>query len=183
MKSDERQNEDLFLISKIRTGDSSCLERLIDKYIPQLIGFFRYLRVPEAMVEDMVQETLEKVIRKLDSYDTDKKFSAWLLTIGRNHYFDERRKILRQKDKQIEIEIPFQATPEEEVIVRHSASELLAALSEQERFLVDLRVFQGLPFAEIAEITGENESTLRSRFFRTLGRLRLANRKVMANEE
>jgi RNA polymerase sigma-70 factor (ECF subfamily) len=183
MKNSEKQTEDLYLIAKIRSGDSISLERLVDKYIPQLIGFFRYLRVPDSMVEDMVQETFERVIKKLDSYDQDKKFSAWLMTIGRNLYFDERRKLVRQRDRQPEITPPVQSTPEEEVVVRHSASELLKTLNSQERFLVDLRIFQGLAFAEIAEITGENEATLRSRFFRIMGRLRIATQKSLAAEE
>lgn len=183
MKRQEKQTEDLYLISKIRAGDEQCLERLIDKYIPQLIGFFRYLRVPESIVEDMVQETFERIIRKLDSYDQDKKFSAWLMTIGRNLYFDERRRRVRQNEKQSEIVLPTQITPEEEVVVRHSATELLKTLNSQERFLVDLRIFQGLAFAEIAELTNENEATLRSRFFRIMGRLRISTQKSMDAEK
>lgn len=182
MKSTDKQTEDLYLIARIRAGDSLSLERLIDRYMPQLIGFFRYLRVPDPMVEDMVQETFERFIRKLDSYDSEKKFSAWLMTIGRNLYFDERRKLVRQRDKQTEIEPPLQTTPEEDIVEKHSASELLQTLSPQERFLVDLRVFQGLSFAEIADFTSENEATLRSRFFRIMGRLRISTQKSMSAE-
>jgi RNA polymerase sigma-70 factor (ECF subfamily) len=182
MKDNERQTEDLYLVARIRSGDEASLERLVDKYIPQLIGFFRYLRVPDSMIEDLVQETFERLLRKLDSFDADKKFSAWLMTIGRNLYFDERRKNLRQKDRQAEVTPPHQPTPEEEVVVRQSASELLQTLNQQERFLVDLRIFQGLAFAEIAELTNENETTLRSRFFRLMGRLRLASQKAMSAE-
>lgn len=178
--SSNRQTEDIYLIEKIRTGDAASLERLVDRYIPQLIGFFRYLRVPDIMLEDLVQETFEKVIKKLNTYDNSKKFSAWIMTIGRNHYFDERRKRVRQKDRQAELTLPEQTTPEEEVVVRHSASELLATLNSRERFLVDLRIFQGLAFAEIAEITNENEATLRSRFFRIMGRLRIASKSMTA---
>ena len=182
MKETDKQTEDLFLIARIRSGDIGSLERLIDKYMPQLIGFFRYLRVPDSMIEDLVQETFERLIRKLDSYDQEKKFSAWLMTVGRNLYFDERRKQARQKDRQTEIARPQQSTPEEEVVVRQSASELLQTLNDQERFLVDLRIFQGLAFAEIAELTNENETTLRSRFFRLMGRLRIATQKSMTME-
>ncbi len=183
MKDNEKQTEDLYLVARIRSGDEASLERLVDKYIPQLIGFFRYLRVPDSMIDDLVQETFERLLRKLDSFDAEKKFSAWLMTIGRNLYFDERRKNSRQKDRQIEMTPPHQATPEEEVVVRQSASELLQTLNQQERFLVDLRIFQGLAFAEIAELTNENETTLRSRFFRLMGRLRLASQKAMSAEK
>lgn len=183
MSENNRQTEDLYLIARIRTGDEASLERLVDKYIPQLIGFFRYLRVPDSLIDDLVQETFERFLRKLDTFDAEKKFSAWLLTIGRNLYFDERRKYARQKDRQAELTLPQQTTPEEEVVVRQSATELLQTLNSQERFLVDLRIFQGLAFAEIAELTNENEATLRSRFFRLMGRLRIATQKAIAAEQ
>lgn len=170
----ERQTRDITLIGKIRGGDVAALERLIDRYLPQLVGFFRYLRAPESMVEDLAQETFEKVIRKLDSYDENKAFSSWLMTIGRNLYFDECRRENRKRERQVEFQPEPTPSPEELVVVRQSASELLQTLKPEEKFLVELRVFQNMPFAEIAENTGENEVTLRSRFFRIMGRLRLS---------
>ena len=172
-----KQEEDLKLILKIRSGDRDSLDRLVGRYLPQLIGFFRYLRAPEAIIEDLVQETFEKVIRKLDSYNEEKSFSAWIMTIGRNHYFDERRKENRKKEKQQEAVVDRSISPEEEVIVKQSASELLKSLKPQEKFLVEMRIFQNVPFAELAEMTGEHEGTLRSRFFRLMGRLRISTIK------
>ncbi|HNW11401.1 MAG TPA: sigma-70 family RNA polymerase sigma factor [Candidatus Rifleibacterium sp.] len=168
-----RQAEDLALVRKIRAGDSTAMGRLVDRYLPQLLAFFRYLRVPEASLEDMVQATFERLLLKLDSFEEDRKFSAWLMTVGRNLYFDECRRENRRRDFQPESMHEHVATPEEEVIVRHSAGELLAALAPSERFLVEMRVFQAMPFAEIAELTGDVEATLRSRFFRIMGKLRL----------
>jgi RNA polymerase sigma-70 factor (ECF subfamily) len=183
MSRPDKQADDLYLIARIKAGDEQSLERLVDKYIPQLIGFFRYLRVPEALIDDMVQETFEKLIKKIDYFDPQKKFSAWLMTIGRNLYFDECRKQVRQRERQSEIAPPAQATPEEEIVVRQTASELLKTLSYQERFLVDLRIFQGMAFAEIAELTNENEATLRSRFFRIMNRLRISTQKSLSSSQ
>ncbi len=172
-----RQAEDLMLIRKIREGDLPALDRLIDRYLNQLVNFFRYLRVPEASVEDLVQETFERIIRKLDAYDEQKRFSSWLLTVGRNLYFDEcRRENRRREHLQQAVHEPT-LSPEDEVVERHTASELLQTLTQPERFLVEMRVFQGMPFAEIAELTGEVEVTLRSRFFRIMGRLRISLEK------
>jgi len=174
-----RHAEDLVIVRKIRAGDVNALERLIDRYMNQLMGFFRYLRAPESMVEDLVQETFERVIRKLDAYDEQKKFSAWLLTVGRNLYFDQCRRETRKREhlQQQQAACESASSPEDEVVERQTASELLKTLTPQEKFLVDLRVFQGMPFAEIAELTGEVEVTLRSRFFRIMGRLRITLEK------
>ena len=76
-----RQAEDLILVRRIRAGDSAAMSRLVDRYLPQLMAFFRYLRVPEASLEDMVQATFERLLLKLDSFEEDRKFSAWLMTM------------------------------------------------------------------------------------------------------
>lgn len=172
-----RRLEDLRLIEKIRQGDQDSLESLINRYLSQLTGFFYYLRAPEFNIEDLVQETFEKIIKNLDKYDSSKPFFSWLLTVARNHYFDQCRKEKRKSEFQQLKQPEKSVSPEDEVVDRETASELLRELAADERFLLELRVFQQLPFAEIAEITGEIEATLRSRFFRLMGKLRIS-RKV-----
>lgn len=172
-----RKKEDLLLIRKIRAGEVGALERLIDRYLNQLVNFFRYLRAPEASIDDLVQDTFERVINRLDAYDEQKRFSSWILTVGRNLYFDQCRRENRKRDHLQQAVYEPSQSPEDEVVERQTASELLQTLNPQERFLVEMRVFQNMPFAEIAELTGEVEVTLRSRFFRIMGRLRITLEK------
>lgn len=170
-----RHIEDLKLIEKIRQGDQLSLERLVSRYLAQLAGFFHYLRAPEMHIDDLVQETFEKVIKNFDKYDSRKYFFSWLLTIGRNHYFDHCRKEKRKSEFTQSAQVESAPlSPEDEIIDRETATELLKELSAEDRFLLELRVFQQMPFAEIAELSGEIETTLRSRFFRLLGRLRIS---------
>lgn len=161
------------LIKNIKKGDSKSLDKLLDIYIPQLTAFFRYIHVPEDFIEDLTQETFEKVIKKIDSYDENKKFSTWLMTIGKNLYIDQYRK--NNKNNEIlymEKQEDTLSDPEKEAISNLSLEELLKSLNDKERFIIEMRVFQKMPFAEIAEITGENDASLRSRFFRVINRLK-----------
>ena len=124
----------------------------------------------------MVQDTLIKVINKIDLFDDKKKFSTWLLTIAKNLYLDVKRRDTKLKEIKQEIvsntsEVT-NVSPESEIVGKYTIEDLLQNLSSDERLLVELRVFQDASFAEIAELTGELESTLRSRFFRILNRLR-----------
>ena len=177
--SQDRQSEDILLITKVKSGDVSAMDTLLLRYIPQLTAFFRYLRVPDSQIDDMVQATFERMIVKIDSYDEQKKFSVWLLTVGRNLYFDECRRDNRQKTNSLEKEsFAPQFTPEDEIVVKHTTLELLSGLTEAERFLLECRVFEGMPFAEIAELLGEEATTLRSRFFRLMGKLRVSAEKT-----
>ena len=167
---------DIELVKLVKVGDSEALEKLLDIYIPQLKAFFRYIHIPEHILEDLVQETFERMLNKIDSFNEERKFSTWLMTIGRNLYVDQYRKKLRSNEILAEEGMDGSAkiskTPEEEVIGNLTVDEILKNLSEKEKFIVEMRVFQKLSFGEIAEVTNESENTLRSRFFRTMEKLK-----------
>ena len=113
------------------------------------------------------------MINKIDSFDENKKFSTWLMTIGKNLYVDQYRKKVKSEEyianeKQ---EGSF-SDPENEAIGKISVEELLNVLTEKERFIIEMRIFKEMPFADISQITGESETSLRSRFFRVINRLK-----------
>ncbi len=136
-----------------------------------------YMRVPEASIDDFIQDTFIKVMERLELFDEKRKFSTWILTIARNTFIDQHRKDTRRAEirRGILLEKEPVVSVEEKVVTKHSTEEILKGLSPEERLLVELRVFQKVPFSEISEITGEVEATLRSRFFRTLAKLRKSN--------
>lgn len=164
---------DLELIKLVKKGDSKALNTLLELYIPQLTAFFRYIRVAEDYIEDLIQETFEKMINNIDSFDENKKFSTWLMTIGRNLYVDQYRKKIKSEEfiANEKFDNSF-SDPENEAIGKLNVEELLNSLSEKERFIIEMRIFKEMPFADISEITGESETSLRSRFFRVINRLK-----------
>ncbi len=175
MSSDKNSSNlsDLKLVQAIKKGDSKALDDLLELYIPQLNAFFHYIHVPEDSVEDLIQETFERMITKIDSFDENKRFSTWLMTIGRNLYIDQYRRKIKSEEFVFEEEQNNSLNdPEKEVVGKISVEELLKNLSDKEKFLIEMRVFKQMPFADISEVTGETETSLRSRFFRTLSHLR-----------
>lgn len=166
-------NDTCALVRLVKAGDSKALDKILDLYIPQLRAFFRYIHVPEDYVDDLIQETFEKMLNKIDDFDESKKFSSWLMTIGRNLYVDQYRRKLRGEEILAEdvSETPI-ADPEKEAVGKITVEELLKNLDIKERFIVEMRVFQKLSFAEISELTGEQETTLRSKFCRVMAKLR-----------
>ncbi|MFZ2958442.1 MAG: sigma-70 family RNA polymerase sigma factor [Candidatus Ozemobacteraceae bacterium] len=165
---------DAELVARVRSGHLDGFGALMDRHLPSLVGFFHYLGVPSAIIDDLSQETFFKAFRKLDLYDVQRPFAAWLITIGRNVFLDERRKTGRESRLlRLPSEPPSFPSVEDTVIERATARELLDALDEGGRFLLEMRLFQDLPFSDIAEMTGEPETTLRVRYHRLLNRLRL----------
>lgn len=166
-------NDTCALVRLVKAGDSKALDKILDLYIPQLRAFFRYIHVPEDSIDDLIQETFEKMLSKIDDFDESKKFSSWIMTIGRNLYVDQYRRRVRGDEILSEhvCDIPM-ADPEKEVVVKVTVEELLKNLDSKERFIVEMRVFQKMLFSEISELTGEQETTLRSKFCRVMSKLR-----------
>ncbi len=183
MVQDERPiPSDAEVVRQFREGDSRVFQILVDRHLPSLLGFFRYIRVPEEMVDDMIQETFLRVYRHIDHYDVARSFSTWLTTIGRNVFYTESRKRgnARLPENQPQ---PQTESNLDHVIARETARELLDGLDEQSKYLIELRVFKDLSFAEISEITGDPLPTLRVRFHRILNRLRITAGRVKEHEQ
>ncbi len=173
----DRTSPDPALVQGCRKGDRRDLETLVERNLPVLFSFFRTLSVPFPSVEDLIQETFAKAIQNFDRYDPSRPFTSWLLTIARNTLIDERRRSGRVPHPADSADMAAVTHVEEEVVRRDSVEQLLSALSEEEKSLIELKVFARLSFPEIAEVTGGNETTLRVRFFRIMRRLRISGAK------
>jgi RNA polymerase sigma-70 factor (ECF subfamily) len=172
------------IVREVLKGNPKLFHELVDRHLPSLLGFFRFLRVPEDSIDDMIQETFLRAFEHLDSFDRSRSFITWLTVIGRNAFYSELRKKNRQAP-----ELPENA-PEhsshgdfDEVLARESVRELLDGLDEESRFLIELRVFRELPFNDMAELTGIPLATLRVRIHRILHRLRLRAKEVKVYEQ
>ncbi len=127
------------------------------------------------MVDDLVQETFAKTLQHLSLFDGKRSFTNWLLTIARNLYYDQCRRAGREKmvlsDPTMK---PSNPRIEEKVVNQQTVKGLMETLPPEAQLLIELRVFQNIPFHEVSQITGEPEVNLRVRFHRTMTRLRAA---------
>lgn len=178
MTSQPTDNE---LVKQFLEGQSAVFRVLVERHLPALLGFFRYIRVPEEMVDDMMQETFLRAFRHIDRYDSARSsFTTWLTVIGRSIFYTELKKRGRQQPPTPTLAVETTSPDHhQEVVARQSVRELLDSLDEESRFLVELRIFRELPFNEIAEITGDTVVSLRVRFHRTMKRLRVTAQKGM----
>ncbi|KWX73043.1 hypothetical protein AMQ84_24410 [Paenibacillus riograndensis] len=80
------------LIEGYRTGRREMLELLVERYKDDLYRFCRHLTLNALEAEDLFQEVWVRVIRKLDRYDPERSFKAWLFQVTLNMYRDSYRK-------------------------------------------------------------------------------------------
>ncbi|MGB7296253.1 MAG: RNA polymerase sigma factor [Candidatus Aminicenantales bacterium] len=130
--------------------------------------------------EDLTQDIFLKLYGVLPKYDFERNFTAWLLTMAKNHLIDTYRRTKWEKSHRDEFEERF-AAPEgasgpENGLNREADRKLiwenLNRLNAETRVAVILRDIQDKNYDEIAEIMGLPLGTVKSRINR--GRLQLA---------
>lgn len=130
--------------------------------------------------EDLTQDIFLKLYNSISKYDFEKNFTAWLLTLARNHLIDQYRKTKWEKKSRDEFDEHYlsagiNSSPEESVLAQESKKivwEGFNHLSSEIRMAVILRDIQGKKYEEIAEIMELPLGTVKSRVNR--GRLQLA---------
>ncbi len=174
----ELTDEELILDFQ-KNNTIKAYEILVERYTNRLINYvFRFLGNYEACV-DVVQETMIKVYRYKDSYNSIAKFSTWIYTIAGNLARTEYQKRKRRKlfsinaagdDKNENYEIPDEQYRPDVITDSGIKDEIiqkaLLKVSNAYRQMVILRDIQGLSYEEIAEITNTNVGTVKSRINR-----------------
>ena len=131
----------------------------------------------EAQAEDLVQDTMLKAYRAWHQYRPGTNLRAWLLTILRNTFINEYRRTKRA-GRQVDVTAIEAHTVFGEVqdvdpegtffdrIVDDEVLQAIDALPDEFRETLVLSDVEGLPYAEIAEITEVPVGTVKSRLFR-----------------
>jgi len=152
---------------------TTAIEQLRKFLVRGLRSSFAGKGVDEAFCEDIAQETILKVLDKLDQFEGRSKFTTWAMSIAIRRAVSELRK-KRYKNvslsqlsagEQLQIEVPdSQAELPEEAEQRRrillKLQELIASkLSEKQRVALQA-VLDDLPGEEIARQTGSNRNAV-----------------------
>lgn len=147
--------------------------QLIEETYRALSFFLRYLGLPESEIDDMAQEAYLKAFKAFDRFEAGRSFKSWLFSIAKNTFIDWTR---RQKTQRQFMEAnfckDFCETFEEDANNRTQIKDMLQKLSPEEQILVELRFFQELPFAEIAELTSLSVGAVKMRMMRILDKMK-----------
>ena len=160
---------------KIKTG---IIEDIYDEYSRKLyVASYRILGNPQE-AEDVMQDTILKFVSEERTFGSEAQVSAWLARTCIRAAIDRLRRRQREaafladyaglaslQDEDPESPGPFDGL----TVDRIRAA--MDTLPEPYRLLLNLVLVEGLDYAEIAELTGRKETTLRSLYSR--GRTRL----------
>jgi RNA polymerase sigma factor (sigma-70 family) len=168
--------DDEALLRRVAAGDQRAFRDLYGRYYRRVFGFvFKLLRQPD-LVEEVVDDVLLAVWRGAGRFDGRSRASTWILGIAHRQALKAlARRERRSAPLPVMPQTPSPETPESIMARREMAGELgrgLAALSPEQRAVVELTFFHGLSYREVARVVGCPVNTVKTRMFHARRRLR-----------
>ncbi|ARW18139.1 sigma-70 family RNA polymerase sigma factor [Komagataeibacter europaeus] len=138
--------------------------------LPQLRGFARFLTGQPAQADDLVQETVLRALAALDQFAPGTSMKAWLYTIARNLFYEQRRHGQRERDVMSDYahrpDQPESGTGEGEADVLRDLDGAIWQLSPRLREALVLVGVQEMTYAEAAHVCGVTVGTIKARVSR-----------------
>ena len=170
-------------LTSIQQGDKTAFAALIGRYQKPLFAYLGKMTLPQAVAEEIAQETLIRAWQAKETFDPDKaSISTWLFTIARRLALNELDRASRRFETSDQVPTGSGAHSttsdfEDDSLTNPQAllqkSELknalwqaLAKLSPHDRSLIALAYLKELEFSAIAEIEDIPVGTVKSRLHR-----------------
>jgi RNA polymerase sigma-70 factor (ECF subfamily) len=154
---------------QFRKGDHRAAEQLFNHFYPVIYRFTRSRLKDKESANDITQNTFLKVARTISSFDTKRgNFSSWIWQIARNTLTDHLRTIKRNlTDTASMLDISLDNIindKQEDYSMRYDTEQvfkIVKTFHEDDQELFHLRYITELSYAEIADLTGRSENSLR----------------------
>ena len=160
------------IISRCQQGDKEAFRWVVQTYQRMVFSLTLKMLCDEEEAKDMVQETFIRVWQSIRSYNPQKTFSTWIYTIASRLCIDRLKRANR-----------IVALPEDQLALRRFASEndsqqslenkewvsivrtIADGLSDKQRLVFTLCQLEGLPSAEVEQITGLDAKQVKSNLY------------------
>ena len=172
---------DAELVARAQQGDTRAFDQLVRKYTPKLYGLVYNMTSNREDTADLLQDIFAKAYRSLQRFMGKSSFYTWIYSISVNmtlNFLKKRGRYTKvslddvdtgiQNDPSfIEVTTAAKSTLREVNIheLQKRLNEAMMKLSNDHRTVVTLYDVQGLQHAEISQILGVSEGTVRSRLF------------------
>ncbi len=167
-------------------GPKLTPEQVFRDYAPRVYNLARRMLGNDADAEDITQDVLLQVVRKLDTFRGEAAFPTWLHRVTVNAALAHRKKRARREDRETHDPLdhfletgqhahsvqPWSVPPDQQVLDRETHELIEKAIADLPEIYRDVYVLadvEGLPNPEIADMLGLSVPAVKSRLHR--GRL------------
>jgi RNA polymerase sigma-70 factor (ECF subfamily) len=168
---------DRALVARMGAGDQRAFDEFFHSSAPRLAAFAaRHSGLDAASVEDVVQNTLVKAVRKLASYRGEAALFTWLTEICRHELADVYRKAARRPDhgsldelnsasQHAQLRMPAQQEPAARIdseMRQTAVVRALRALPERYALALEAKYRDGFSVDEVARLLGLTSTAAQS---------------------
>ncbi len=161
---------------RAQNGDRQAFGEVYDGFVKKLYDYAFFRVKDRQSAEDIVADTFMKALEHIGSFDPKKGSAAsWLYRIARNTLVDQYR--VNKKTTGFPEDFDVADTKDLKTQIENKdmlkkVEIALEKLSEREREIITLRVWDELSYKEIAEVLGKSEASLKMAASRALKELR-----------
>ncbi len=167
------------LVRRVRSGDREAFVALIGLYQKKIFVLaYSFFRNKEDAV-DVVQDVFLRVYEKIDSYQDNRNFDAWLIQVAKNLCIDKYRRARGRREMECGVRVDQLPLPDDRAPDAERASDLKSALARSVDRLADrqktiflMRHVNQMGNEEIARALNISTGTVKSLHFKAIRRLR-----------
>jgi len=172
----QRRADEAELAARAQGGDRAAFGTLFERYAAQARRVARAVLGDPDDADDAAQDAFLSALVKLGQYDRRRPFGPWLMRIVANAATDRRRRRAVRQAEPLDAGLaaggPRPDAEAERRALNARLREALAELPARRRLAVVLFDVEGYSHAEIGEILGIPEGTVRSEVFHARRKLR-----------
>ncbi|HEY2749318.1 MAG TPA: sigma-70 family RNA polymerase sigma factor [Polyangia bacterium] len=178
MARQESEPDDAELVARFLGGDRAAFDALVVRYQRPIYWLaYRYVG-NDADAKDVAQRALVQAFVKVRALRQVASFRSWVYRVAANLALN----VVRDRKPAAVLDDDVAAAPARERLIEDETQRQLrravAQLPPQQRLVVELRVFEELPFRAVAEVAECSEDAAKVNFHHALKKLR-----VLMNEE
>ena len=158
-------------IKKALKNDDELFMKLIMEKRDKLIRIAYKYTLNDVMIEDALQETIYQAYKNRKKCKHPEYFDTWIIQILINNCLKE----IKQQSKNLELLIDIEDKKIQDIPLKT----LVYSLSEPERTILIMYFFEKATFKEISEILKMPESTIKSKYYNVLEKLKIELTEVL----
>ncbi|MGI9519744.1 MAG: RNA polymerase sigma factor [Pirellulaceae bacterium] len=158
------------LKQRLAQGEQAAFVELYQHMGDRLYRFVLSRTGSDDLTTDVIQETFVRLIRYHRRFRKVDNIDAWVIRVARN----EMIRMLEKQPHDLPLDQPVVAPADRDQLEdREWIANLLDGIEWPNDEIIQLKVFAGLTFREIAEFVGLSPSTVATNYRRTMHRLSL----------
>jgi len=165
------------LIERAKEWDKGAWAEIYERHKQSIYRYVYYRVGDEGLAEELTGEVFLRALESIESFTfRGVSLVGWLYRIAKHLVIDHHREQRQQLDVSLDEDVAVtEEGPGEIADKRRTCEQLekaLGQLTQEQREVVILRIIDGLPLAEVAQVMGKTRGAIKSLQHRGLASLR-----------